>query len=156
SLLFEHHYRRFASRAFRDVQSRGDRNARLALETNLLDAEIRVFDLRCGGHGRSRTFRRNASEPQLREQFGNAALLLARAKLVRNDLIQLPAARFAVDVTGLRHLQLEIGVQLHRLVPRVAFAAGEPANHPAIDLFARVARRSVGSRADEEANAVPG
>src|SRR4029077_10854778 len=101
-----------------DAQSGGDGHARLALETNLFDAEIRVFDLRGGGRGRSRTFRRNAEAPQLGEQFGNAALLLARAELVGDDLMQLPAARFAVDVAALRHLQLEICVELHRLVPR--------------------------------------
>ena len=70
--------------------------------------------------------------------------------------MQLSAARFAVDVAALCHLQFEIGVELHGLIPRVAFAGGEPADHPAIDLFARVARRSVRSRADEEANAVRG
>src|SRR5258708_15770638 len=61
--------------------------------------------------------------------------------------MQLPAARFTVDVAALRHLQLEVCVKLHRLVPRVAFAVGEPADHPAIDLFARVAWCSVRSRA---------
>src|SRR5436190_20929895 len=70
--------------------------------------------------------------------------------------MQLPGARFAVNGAALRHLQLEICVELHRLVPRVAFAVGEPADHPAIDLFARVTRRSVLSRADEETYAVPG
>src|SRR6516162_8877435 len=101
------------------MQSRGDDHARLALETNFFDADVRVFYLRCGGRGRSRTLRRYAEAPQLREQFGNAALLPARAEFVRDDLIQFPAARFAVDVAALRHLQLEICVELHRLVPRV-------------------------------------
>src|SRR6185369_10288105 len=105
--------------------------------------------------GRFRTFRRNAETPQLREQFGNAALLFARAELVRDNLMQLPAIRFAVDIAALRHLQLKICEELHRLIAWVAFAIGEPADHPSIDLFSRVALRSVRSRADEEANAVP-
>src|SRR5687768_9027814 len=69
--------------------------------------------------------------------------------------MQLAAARFAVDVAAPGHLQLEICVEFYRLVARVPFAVGEPANHPTIDLFARIWRRAVRSPADEKADAVP-
>src|SRR6185295_17684582 len=131
-LLFEHHYSRSAAPAVWKVQSRGDGYAGFGLETYLFDAEVCVLHLRCNGGGRSDALRSNTELSQLREQFRWAAPLPAGAEFFGDDLIQLPAARLSVHIAAFRHLQLEIRVDPHRLVPRIAFAAGEPPDHPAI------------------------